>query len=165
MLQAGQLFLVGDDLAPLMVFAAGLTGRNPETLKEMPADHRVVEGRALALTLTKRRRGKANSRSTVHWEIVGLGLVARSPWVLASVPTVLLVRGREIRREECGLAAQFGGDWTAYVGRVPGSLLGRVEPTPAAFRQLMSSSSLRSARPPEPPSSEQGRRGTPGERS
>lgn len=67
--QASQLFLVGEDLAPLMVFAAGLTGRNPETLKEMPADHRVIEGRALALTLTKRRRGKSNSRSTVHWEI------------------------------------------------------------------------------------------------
>src|SRR5215207_5488440 len=96
---------------------------------------------------------------------VGLGLVARSPWVLASVPTVLLVRGREIRREEYGFAAQFGGDWTAYVGRVPGSLLGRVDRRLAPFRQFMSSSSLRSARPPEPPSSEQGRLGTSGERS
>lgn len=38
MIQAGQLFLISEDLAPLMVFAAGLTGRNPETLKEMPAD-------------------------------------------------------------------------------------------------------------------------------
>lgn len=59
---------------------------------------------------------------------VGLGLVARSPWVLASVPTALLVRRREIPREEQRLAAQFGDDWTAYAQRVPGSLLDRVEP-------------------------------------
>ena len=96
---------------------------------------------------------------------VGIGLVARSPWVLASVPIVLLVRPGGIRREEVGLAAQFGDDWTAYAGRVPGGLLGGVEPKSAAFRRLMSSSSRRSARPPEVPSSGQGRRGTSSEQS
>ena len=92
---------------------------------------------------------------------VGLGLVARSPWVLASVPTVLLVRRREIPREEQRLAAQFGDDWTAYAERVPGSLLDRVEPMLA----VCSASSRRSARPRVPPSGEQGRRGTSGEPS
>ncbi len=67
--QARQLFVVDQDLAPLMVYAAGLSGRNPETLKELPSTHRVVEERAVAVTLTKRRRGKANSRSTVHWSV------------------------------------------------------------------------------------------------
>ncbi|MFE2031925.1 hypothetical protein ACFXBB_01445 [Streptomyces scopuliridis] len=67
--QAGQLFLLDRDLAPLMIYAAGLSGRNPETLKELPAEHRVLEGRAVVVTLTKRRRGKTNSRATVHWSV------------------------------------------------------------------------------------------------
>ena len=57
------------DLAPLLVYAAGLSGRNPETLKELPAEHRFLEEGAVAVTLTKRRRGKANSRTTVHWSV------------------------------------------------------------------------------------------------
>ncbi|WP_338785165.1 hypothetical protein [Streptomyces sp. DG1A-41] len=69
--QARQLFVIDEDLAPLMIYAAGLTGRNPETLKELPAEHRLLEGRAVAVTVTKRRRGKANSRTTVHWSVDG----------------------------------------------------------------------------------------------
>jgi hypothetical protein len=65
---AGQLFLTGADLAPLLILAAGLTGRNAETLKELPAGHRVLDGRAVAVGLVKRRRGKTRSRETVHWE-------------------------------------------------------------------------------------------------
>lgn len=67
--QAHQLFVIDSDLAPLIIFAAGLSGRNPETMKELPATHRVLEERAVAVTLTKRRRGKANSRTTVHWSV------------------------------------------------------------------------------------------------
>ncbi|MET7989049.1 hypothetical protein [Streptomyces sp. NPDC005281] len=67
--QARQLFVVAEDLTPLLVYAAGLTGRNPETLKELPAEHRLVEDRAVAVTLVKRRRGKANSRTSVHWSV------------------------------------------------------------------------------------------------
>ncbi|WP_420036109.1 hypothetical protein ACN2WE_31260 [Streptomyces sp. cg28] len=67
--QAGQLFVLDSDLAPLMIYAAGLTGRNPETLKELPAEHRMLEGHAVAVTLTKRRRGKANTRTAVHWSV------------------------------------------------------------------------------------------------
>ncbi|WP_181798882.1 hypothetical protein, partial [Streptomyces sp. WELS2] len=67
--QARRLFVVDDDLAPLMVYAAGLTGRNPETLKDLPAEHEVLEGAAVALTLVKRRRGKTNTFSQVHWSV------------------------------------------------------------------------------------------------
>ncbi|MEV5200512.1 hypothetical protein [Streptomyces sp. NPDC053720] len=67
--QARQLFVLDGDLAPLMIYAAGMTGRNPETLKELPAEHRLLEGRAVALTVTKRRRGKANARTSVHWSV------------------------------------------------------------------------------------------------
>ncbi|MDX3233948.1 hypothetical protein [Streptomyces sp. ME19-01-6] len=67
--QARQLFVVDQDLAPLLIYAAGLSGRNPETLKELPAAHRLLEERAVAVTLIKRRRGKTNSRTTVHWSV------------------------------------------------------------------------------------------------
>ncbi|MFF4402630.1 hypothetical protein [Streptomyces sp. NPDC001480] len=67
--QARQLFVVAEDLTPLMIYAAVLSGRNPETLKELPAEHRFLEGRAVAVTLTKRRRGKANSHTSVHWSV------------------------------------------------------------------------------------------------
>ncbi|GGN63846.1 hypothetical protein GCM10011579_032610 [Streptomyces albiflavescens] len=66
---ARQLFMVDEDLTPLMIYAAVLSGRNLEKLKELPAEHRLLEGRAVAVTLTKRRRGKANSRTSVHWSV------------------------------------------------------------------------------------------------
>ncbi|MDQ0913594.1 hypothetical protein QFZ22_009666 [Streptomyces canus] len=67
--QARQLFAIDPDLAPLLIYAAGLSSSNPETLKELPAEHRLLEERAVAVTLTKRRRGKANSRASVHWSV------------------------------------------------------------------------------------------------
>ena len=66
---AQQLFLTSEDLVPLLVLAVALTGRNPETVKELPAEHRVLEERAVAVSIIKRRRGKALARQTVHWEI------------------------------------------------------------------------------------------------
>jgi hypothetical protein len=66
---ASQLFLVDADLAPLLVFGVGITGRNGETLKELPAHHKVLEGRAVVVELTKRRRGPNNIHEVVHWEV------------------------------------------------------------------------------------------------
>ncbi|MFE9000604.1 hypothetical protein ACFYOY_00405 [Streptomyces sp. NPDC007875] len=68
---ARHLFLTQTDLAPLIIMAAGLTGRNAETLKDLPAEHRLLEDRAVAVNLSKRRRGKTKSRETVHWETGG----------------------------------------------------------------------------------------------
>ena len=65
---ARQLFLTEADLAPLVILTVGLTGRNGETVKELPAEHRLLENRAVAVNLIKRRRGKATGRETVHWE-------------------------------------------------------------------------------------------------
>jgi hypothetical protein len=66
---ARQLFLTDADLAPLLVLGVGLTGRNGETLKELPARHELLEGRAVALELTKRRRGPNNIYEVVQWEV------------------------------------------------------------------------------------------------
>ncbi|WP_031072096.1 hypothetical protein [Streptomyces sp. NRRL WC-3742] len=68
---ARHLFLTQADLAPLVVLAAGLSGRNAETIKDLPAEHRLLDGQAVAVNLVKRRRGKTNSRETVHWETGG----------------------------------------------------------------------------------------------
>lgn len=68
---ASQVFILSSDLAPLLVYGVCLTGRNGETLKELPAEHRVLEDRAVALSLTKRRRGKALTFETAHWETGG----------------------------------------------------------------------------------------------
>jgi hypothetical protein len=66
---AKRLFLTDADLAPLLVLGVGLTGRNGETLKELPARHELLEGRAVAVELLKRRRGPTNSHQVVHWEV------------------------------------------------------------------------------------------------
>jgi hypothetical protein len=68
---ASQLFLTGPDLTPLLILMVALSDRNGETIKELPVDHQVLEGRAVAVTLVKRRRGKTLSRETVHWETGG----------------------------------------------------------------------------------------------
>ncbi len=65
---ARHLFLTEADLAPLVVLMVGLSGRNGETIKELPAEHRLLEGRAVAVNLVKRRRGKTLGRETIHWE-------------------------------------------------------------------------------------------------
>jgi hypothetical protein len=65
---ARSLFLTSQDLTPLLILGVCLTGRNVETIKELPAEHRLLQDYAVALTIIKRRRGKTNSRETVHWE-------------------------------------------------------------------------------------------------
>ncbi|WFB85608.1 MULTISPECIES: hypothetical protein [Streptomyces] len=65
---AGEVFLTTQDILPLLVLGVGLSGRNSETIKELAADHRVLQGRAVAVNLLKRRRGKTRSRETIHWE-------------------------------------------------------------------------------------------------
>ncbi|MEV0537632.1 hypothetical protein [Kitasatospora sp. NPDC050463] len=66
---AGQVFLTVPDLPALMVLGVGLSGRNSETIKELAAEHRLLQGRAVAVEVIKRRRNKTRTRETVHWEV------------------------------------------------------------------------------------------------
>ncbi|MFD5402792.1 hypothetical protein [Streptomyces griseorubiginosus] len=66
---ASHLFLTWRDLAPLMVLLALVTERNGETIKELPARHRILEGRAVELVVVKRRHGTRRWTETVTWEI------------------------------------------------------------------------------------------------
>jgi len=66
---AGHLFLTPRDVAPLLVLGVALTGRNVETLKELPAQHRLLDGRAVEVTVVKRRRGAGRWHDQATWEI------------------------------------------------------------------------------------------------
>jgi hypothetical protein len=65
---AQRLFVTRTDREPMLVLLA-LTGRNCETLKELPAEHRVLDGVAVELRLVKRRHGPRRWFDTVSWEI------------------------------------------------------------------------------------------------
>jgi hypothetical protein len=69
MRHAGRLFLVSTDLAPLVVLGVGLSGRNGETIKELPWQHQLLDGKAVQLRSTKRRRGAGHWYTDVVWEI------------------------------------------------------------------------------------------------
>ncbi|MEV7318343.1 hypothetical protein AB0N56_36180 [Streptomyces microflavus] len=105
-----------EDLAPLMVHAAGLTGRNPETLKELPAEHEVLEGAAAALTPTKRRRGKTNTFTQVHWS------VNQDPaWHLGSAGSFYLLLHRLTARRRS--LSGTGSLWPIRAGNGLGAVL------------------------------------------
>lgn len=67
--EARQLFLTWPDMTPMMALLVIVTGRNVETIKELPAEHRILDGRAVEVRLTKRRRGRHRWQETVTWEI------------------------------------------------------------------------------------------------
>jgi len=108
---ARHLFLTEQDLIPLLVLAVALTGRNPETVKELPAQHRVLDDRAVAVGINKRRRGKALSRQTVHWEIGIESRQLHTPGGLYLLVHTLTQRSRAISGTE-----SLWGVWTGRSG-------------------------------------------------
>ncbi|KMS80288.1 hypothetical protein ACH49_08395 [Streptomyces leeuwenhoekii] len=66
---ARQLFLTHDDMVPLVVFGVAVTGRNGETIKELPVEHRLLDGQAVALEIVKRRRGADRWFEEVTWDV------------------------------------------------------------------------------------------------
>jgi hypothetical protein len=57
---AGRLFLTRGDLPPLLVLMAALTGCGGEMVKELPAAHRLLDDKAVEVSVIKRRRGPAH---------------------------------------------------------------------------------------------------------
>ena len=57
----------------------------------------------------------------VGWTLlhVGVGLLARSPWVLATWPVSFALVHRSVLHEERGLAQRFGREFTEYRTQVP----------------------------------------------
>jgi hypothetical protein len=66
---AQRLFVTQTDREPLLVLLVAVTGRNAESLKELPHEHRVIDGKAVEVQLIKRRHGPQRWHDTVTWEI------------------------------------------------------------------------------------------------
>ncbi|MFI0714083.1 hypothetical protein ACH4SK_26175 [Streptomyces inhibens] len=98
---ASHLFMTWRDMAPLMVLMALVTERNVETLKELPARHRVLEDRAVELVLVKRRHGVKRWFETVTWEIGPKGRELHTPGGLYLLLLELTARSRRY----CGSAS------------------------------------------------------------
>jgi hypothetical protein len=92
---AGQLFVTLRDLPPLMMLAAALSERNGETIKELPARHRVLEDRAVELVIVKRRRGARPWFETVTWEIGPPGRELHTPGGFYLLMLELTARSRQ----------------------------------------------------------------------
>ncbi|WP_217234652.1 hypothetical protein [Streptomyces sp. AC555_RSS877] len=100
---ASHLFLTWRDLAPLMALLALVTERNGETLKELPAKHRILEDRAVELVVVKRRRGTRKWFDTLTWEIGPKERELHTPGGLYLLLLELTARSREI----CGSSLAF----------------------------------------------------------
>ncbi|MDT4993382.1 MAG: hypothetical protein QOH97_3274 [Actinoplanes sp.] len=66
---AEQLFLTRAEAVPFLVLLVAASARNIESIKELPVEHRVLDGQAVELRVVKRRRGKGHWEATVTWEI------------------------------------------------------------------------------------------------
>ena len=78
-----------------MMLAAALSERNGETIKELPARHRVLEDRAVELVIVKRRRGARRWFETVTWEIGPPGRELHTPGGFYLLMLELTARSRQ----------------------------------------------------------------------
>lgn len=76
---AEKVFPTRRDLYPMLVLLMAVTGWNLEVIKELPVEHRVIEGRAVEVDLVKRRRGPGHWHQTVTWEIGAEGRELHTP--------------------------------------------------------------------------------------
>ncbi|WP_219729325.1 hypothetical protein [Streptomyces noursei] len=114
---AGRLFLTLDGLPPLLLLMAALAERNGETVKELPAHHRVLEEKAAEARVVKRRRGPQRWFETVTWEI---GLANRQLHTAGGVYLLLLqltARSREFCRSELAVCVWRHGARAGVHGR------------------------------------------------
>ncbi|MFJ2598624.1 hypothetical protein [Streptomyces erythrochromogenes] len=76
---AAHLFLQWNDLPALLILMAVLAERNGESVKELPAKHRLLEDRVVEVVLVKRRTGENAWFETVAWEIGPPGRELHTP--------------------------------------------------------------------------------------
>jgi len=93
---AEPLFVTRGDVAPLLILLVAVTGRNIETIKELPAEHRVLDERAAEVRLTKRRSGEGNWFQTATWEIGAPGGELHHPGGLYLLLHRMMARGRAL---------------------------------------------------------------------
>ena len=74
-----------------------------------------------SLLVTGGPQARTRNPMYVGWTLlhVGVGLLARSPWVLATWPVSFALVHRSVLHEERGLAQRFGREFTEYRTQVP----------------------------------------------
>lgn len=97
---AAQVFPLRDDLPAMMVLLVAVTGRNIETIKELPAKHRILDDRAVEVRLTKRRRGKGRWSEAGTWEIGRQGQELRHPGGVYLLLHELMARSRALATDQ-----------------------------------------------------------------
>lgn len=93
---AEQLFVSRGDITPLLVLLVATTGWNIEVIKDLPAQHRVIEGLAVELEVTKRRRGPGHWHQTATWEIGPPGKELTTPGGLYLLLHRLMAPARDL---------------------------------------------------------------------
>jgi hypothetical protein len=93
---AQHLYVTKADVTPLMLLLVALTGLNAESVKELPAAHRVLDGHAVELEFVKRRRGAGHWKQTVTWEIGPSGRELHNPGGLYLLLLDLMTPSRAI---------------------------------------------------------------------
>ncbi|MFI0107865.1 hypothetical protein ACH4NW_05775 [Streptomyces globisporus] len=121
---ARMIFPMSADLAAMLVLMAAVSGRNIETIKELPAEHQVIESKAVQVALTKRRRGAGHWHETVLWEIGPPGQELRHPGGLYLLLHDLIAPSR-------ALAADPQWFWSFFRGQNSGEQHG------SPFRRAM----------------------------
>ncbi|MFD7487737.1 hypothetical protein [Streptomyces mirabilis] len=114
---ASQLFLTWRDLAPLVILLMIVTERNGETIKELPVRHRLLENRAVELTLVKRRRGTKRWFETVTWEIGPKNRELHTPGGLYLLLLELTARSRAFCDASTAIAFWRNGHRKDVVGK------------------------------------------------
>ncbi|WP_157357016.1 hypothetical protein [Arthrobacter sp. U41] len=112
---AEKIFVTRQDLIPMLVLLVATTGWNIEVAKELPSEHRVIEGLAVELELTKRRRGAGGWHRTVTWEIGPPGRELFTPGGVYLLLHQLMAPARELLQEP-----SFWAVWHNRGGREDG---------------------------------------------
>lgn len=113
---AKRLFVTQADREPLLVLFVAVTGRNAECLKELPHEHRVIDGKAVEVQLTKRRRGPQRWYDTVTWEIGPPHRELHTPGGLYLLLHRLMARGRVFSGSESIWSTWRNGRSTTDLG-------------------------------------------------
>ncbi len=110
---AEQVFVTRRDLTPLLVLLVATTGWNLEVIKDLPAQHRIIEGLAVEVEVTKRRRGPGRWHQTVTWELGPPGKELTTPGGVYLLLHRLMVPARELMDDP----SPFWAVWHHHRGR------------------------------------------------
>ncbi len=102
---AEQIFVSRKDLIPLLTLLVATTGWNIEVIKDLPAQHRIIEGLAVEVEVTKRRRGAGNWHQTATWEIGPPGKELTTPGGVYLLLHRLMAPARELMDDSSSLWA------------------------------------------------------------